>query len=247
MSQPANTSNAQTDNPTSDQISQVQKIDKTQTQKEQTQPSGFARGFLNVLLVFLESAITLVLRFDPALRKLAYPLASSDKVVCIRTYLPHTHIYATFGYRGVLLDDRLPAGKEAADMTINAYSFQLVNVLTTHNQSAVDALQIRGETEDVAQLKAFLLQLGVGGVVQNLLQMIRGKQQKPTPEEKQQKQENYKAKIAEQSAQIQTLTTENHKLSTALQEWQSKQQSTQKALIVVSIVALLAIVANFIW
>ncbi len=217
------------------------------SEHQQTEPSGFTRGFLNVLLVFLESAITLVLRFDPTLRKLAYPLASSGKLVCIRTYLPHTHIYATFGYRGVLLDDRMPADKEQADITINAYSFQLLNVLTTHSQSAVDALQIRGETEDVAQLKAFLLQLGVGGVIRNLLQMIKGKQQKPTPEEQEQKRENYKAKIAEQSAQIQSLTTENHKLSTALQEWQGKQKHTQKALIIMSVVAVVAVVANFIW
>lgn len=211
------------------------------------QPAGLTRGLLNILLVFLESAITLILRFDPKLRKLAYPLASENLVVCIRTYLPHSEIYATFGYRGVLLDDRLPANKTAADITINGYTFQLVNILTNHSSGVVDALQIRGENEQVIQLKAFLTQLGVGGVIANVLQTIKGSQKKPTEEEKQQKQENYKIKIAEQQAIIDNLTIENHKLSTINLELKSKQKTLKTALIVVGVFAMLALVANFIW
>lgn len=204
-----------------------------------------SRGFLNVLLVFLESAITLALRFDPKLRELAYPLASGDKVVCIRTYLPHTQIYATFGYRGVLLDDRLPVNKQVADMTINAYSFQLLSLLTNHNSASVDALQIRGNNQDVTDLKAFLVRLGIGGVIQTLLEKIKGKQHKPTPQEREQKQENYKAKIAEQANVIDALTLENSRLSTSLVELQSKQKSTKTALIVACLVGLVAIILHF--
>ncbi len=206
---------------------------------------GFSRGLLNVLLVFLESAITLILRFDPTLRKLAYPLAERGTVVCIRTYLPHVQFYATFGYRGVLLDDRLPVHKDSPDMTVNAYSFQLINALTTHSTSSVESLQIRGGHEDTYDFKAFLVQLGVGGIIQNFLNKIKGSP-KPTPEEKIQKQEDYKAKIAEQSARIDELTIHNHKLNTALLEAQSKQKSTFIALVVVAIIALVAIILNFV-
>ena len=221
------------------------------TQHSNTQSSNnigvVSRGFLNILLVFLESAITLALRFDPKLRECAYPLASKDKVVCIRTYLPHTQIFATFGYRGVLLDDRLPVNKTQADITINAYSFQLLNILSNHNPASVDALQIRGDNQDVQELKTFLVRLGVGGVIQTLLEKIKGKQHKPTAEEKEQKQENYKAKIAEQANTIDALTLENNRLHTALTEAKSKQKSTQLALIITCIVALIALILHFIY
>lgn len=206
---------------------------------------GVTRGLLNILLVFLESAITLILRFDPTLRQLAYPLAERGTVVCVRTYLPHTQFYVTFGYRGVLLDDRLPANKTAPDMTVNAYSFQLINTLTTHSESSVDALQIRGSQDDTQDFKAFLVRLGVGGVIQNLLAKFKGKPA-PTPEEKAEKQENYKAKIAEQSARIDELTLHNHRLNTALLELQSKQKSTLIALVVACVIALVAIIMNFV-
>ena len=190
-----------------------------------------SRGFLNVLLVFLESVITLVLRFDPKLRELAYPLANKDIVVCIRTYLPHVQIYVTFGFRGILLDDRLPPNKSHADIMVNAYSFQLFNILKSHSQSAVDALQIRGEQSDVAEFKAFLVQLGIGGAIQNLLQKFKT-DPAPTSEEREQKQENYKAKISELEKQLATVKTENARLTTALAEMTSKQKSTKITLII---------------
>ncbi|MDO4896955.1 MAG: hypothetical protein Q3971_06275 [Moraxella sp.] len=213
---------------------------KPTPQKELT---TLSRGFLNVLLVFLESAITLVLRFDPNLRKLAYPLANKDIVVCIRTYLPHTQIYATFGFRGVLLDDCLPPNKTHADILVNAYSFQLLNVLKSHSQSAVEALQIRGEQADVAEFKAFLVQLGIGGVIHNLLQKFKG-DPAPTPQEREQKQENYKAKIATLESELSQASTENARLKTALAEMTSKQQSTKIALIVMSVIAFVAVVSH---
>lgn len=210
----------------------------------QKQASTFSHGFLNVLLVFLESAITLVLRFDPKLRELAYPLASKEIVVCIRTYLPHMQIYVTFGFRGILLDDRLPPNKSHADIMVNAYSFQLLSVLKSHSQSSVDALQIRGEQADVAEFKAFLVQLGIGGAIQNLLQKFKG-DPAPTPQEREQKQEKYKAKIIQLESQLSTLTTENARLNTALAEMTGKQKSTKIALIIMSIVAVVAIICVF--
>lgn len=216
---------------------------KPQSQKEAT---TFSRGFLNVFLVFLESAITLVLRFDPKLRELAYPLADKDTVVCIRTYLPHTQIYVTFGFRGILLDDRLPPNKTHADIMVNAYSFQLMNVLKSHNQSSVDALQIRGEQADVAEFKAFLVRLGVGGAIQNLLQKFKG-EPAPTPQEREQKQENYKAKISELENKLAVATTENARLKTALAEMTGKQKSTKTALIIMSIVAIVAVICVFVF
>lgn len=212
----------------------------------QKEITTFSRGFLNVFLVFLESAITLVLRFDPKLRELAYPLASKDTVVCIRTYLPHTQIYVSFGFRGILLDDRLPPNKPHADIMVNAYSFQLLNALKSHSPDAVDALQIRGEQADVAEFKAFLVRLGVGGAIQNLLQKFKG-DSAPTPQEREEKQAHYKAKIGELENQLDKLSTENARLNTALAEMTSKQKSTKNTLIIMSVVALIAIICVFVF
>lgn len=214
---------------------------------EPQQTGVLSRSLLNVLLVFIESAITLMLRFDPKLRQLAYPLAESGKVVCIRTYLPHTTIYATFGYRGILLDDTLPANKTAADIVINAYSFQLVNALMKHSTANIDALQIRGDAQDVEQLRAFLVRVGVGGAIQNIIHKIKGEPKTaPTAQEKAEKLADLRNKIAEQSQQIDTLQTDNRRLSTQLSELQSKQKTILIGFISSAFIAIVSIILHFV-
>lgn len=211
------------------------------------QTSPLSRGLLNLILVFLESAISLALRLDSKLRQLAYPLAESGTVVCIRTYLPHTKIYATFSYQGVLLDDSLPSDKASADITINAYSFQLANILGGHDPSSVDALQIRGENQEVEALKAFLTRLGIGGAIQSLLHKVKGKpQNKPSPEQKAEKIAQYKEKIQEQAQKIDALTLDKSRLSTQLSEIKTKQKSTLIGFIIAVIAALVSTILHFI-
>ena len=211
--------------------------------------TSLARPLLNVILVLIESVLTLLLRFDADLRKVAYPLAQKGVVVAIRTYLPHTQVYATFSSKGVLLDDELPIGAAQADVVINAYSFQLFNALVGHNPASVDALQIRGESAQVEDIKAFLLQVGVGGVVQNLLYKIKGKPQ--TPEQKQAQKENKLATLtqalSEKTQEAEQLSIDNRRLTTQLIEAQHKQKSTKTALIVAIVIALLALISHFIW
>ena len=156
--------------------------------KSAQKDAGVISGsFVNVLLVFLESAITLMLRFNPKLRQLAYPLAQEGVVVSIRTYLPHVQVFATFSHHGVLLDQELPADKSTADITVNAYSFQIVSTLTNHSVEAVEKLQIRGASDQVADFKAFMVQLGVGGVIDQFLRKVKKTENKPTSEERAEK------------------------------------------------------------
>lgn len=206
-----------------------------------------SKSLLSIVLIFIESALTLMLRFDPKLRQLAYPLAKAGTVVCIRSYLPHVTVYATFGYRGVLLDNELPQDKQAADITINAYSFQLINALINHNPDHIEALQIRGEAAQVENLKGFLVRVGVGGAIQNVLaKFTGGDKQKPTPEERAEKIANYQIKINEQAERIDTLTMENQRLATQLIEAKSKQKSAIIAAIVAAFIALVGIVLHFV-
>lgn len=215
---------------------------------QNSSPASLSRPLLNVILVLIESVLTLVLRFDAKLRQAVYPLAKNETLVAIRTYLPHTQVYATFSYKGVLLDNELPIGKTEPDVVINAYSFQLFNALVGHNVAQIDGLQMRGKPDDITLVRAFLLQVGVGGVIANVMQKIKGKPVL-TPEERQAKKENKIAtltqELSESKAKVDELFQENRKLATQVAELQSKQKSTLIALWVLVVIAVVAVGSHF--
>ena len=206
--------------------------------------TSLSHSLLNIILVFIESALTLLLRLDPALRRAAYPLAKRDTVVCLRLYLPHTEVYATFSYKGILLDAALPSGRTEPDVIINAYSIQVLNVLTSHNEAQVNKLQMRGEALQVDLVKNFLLQLGLASLVQSLLRKVKGSNKRDSEdgETREQKTEDYKLRISEQQTQISTLSTKNRELETTVKELQSKQKTLMIGLGVMTLIALVAIV-----
>ncbi len=210
--------------------------------------STLSHSFLNVILVFIESALTLFLRLDPELRKAAYPLAKQETVVALRLYLPHVEVFATFSTKGVLLDDRLPIGRSEPDVVINAYSIQVINAITTHDSESTEKLQVRGETVQVQLVKQFIMQLGFGSLIQGLIKKIKGGKSKPKPTEaeKADKKESYKLRIKEQQVEITTLTIKNRELETAVKELQSKQKTFIITTIIASIIALAAIIALFV-
>lgn len=209
-------------------------------------PSGaISQGVLNVMLVFLESAMTLMLRFNPKLRQLAYPLVQDGAVVSIRTYLPHVQVFATFNQHGILLDTQLPTHKETADIMVNAYSFQLMSVLSNHSIDAVEKLQIRGNQTQVTQLKEFLVQLGVGGVIDQLLRKVKKtSENKATPQDHAEKISELKAKLSNQSNKIDELSTQNARLSTQLVEAKNKQKSTFIGFIIASLLAVVSLFSH---
>lgn len=205
--------------------------------------STLSHSLLNITLVFIESALTLLLRLDPALRKAAYPLAKRGTVVALRLYLPHIEVFATFSYKGVLLDAVMPIDRQEPDVIINAYSVQVLNVLVSHDESQVSKLQMRGESQQVELVKNFLLQLGVASLVQSLLKKFKGSDKKSAnQEEKNQKKDDYKARITQQQTQINTLTIKNRELETTIKELQSKQKTLIIGLIVAVIIAIVAII-----
>ena len=209
--------------------------------------STLSHSLLNIILVFVESAMTLLLRLDPELRKAAYPLAKQNTVVCLRLYLPHVEIFATFSSKGVLLDAALPIDRTEPDVIINAYSIQVFNAMTTHDVETTEKLQIRGEVTQVQLVKQFIMQMGLGGVIQSLIKKVKSNgKTKPTDIEKQQKADNYKVRIAEQQTQINTLTVKNRELETTAKELQSKQKILTISTIVMTIIAVIAIIAVFI-
>ncbi|MGY8857024.1 MAG: hypothetical protein ACKVLO_06475 [Pseudomonadales bacterium] len=206
--------------------------------------STLSHSFLNIILVFIESALTLLLRLDPELRKAAYPLAKQGTVVALRLYLPHVEVFATFSTKGVLLDAQLPIGRSEPDVVINAYSIQVINAITTHDSETTEKLQMRGESIQVQLVKQFIMQLGLGSLIQGLIKKIKGgkAKTKPTEADLEEKKNNYKLRIKEQQTQINTLTIKNRELETTVRELQSK----QKMLMIVTVVALVIMIGSVI-
>ncbi|MGP5074810.1 hypothetical protein ACTXMV_03785 [Psychrobacter celer] len=206
--------------------------------------STLSHSFLNIFLVFIESALTLLLRLDPELRKAAYPLAKQGTVVALRLYLPHVEVFATFSTKGVLLDAQLPIGRSEPDVIINAYSIQVINAITTHDSESTEKLQMRGESVQVQLVKQFIMQLGLGSLIQGLVKKFKGSKgkSKPTEAEMAEKKESYKLRIKEQQTQINTLTIKNRELETTVKELQSK----QKTLTIVTVLALLVMIGAII-
>lgn len=206
--------------------------------------STLSHSLLNIILVFIESALTLLLRLDPELRKAAYPLAKQGTVVALRLYLPHVEVFATFSTKGVLLDAELPVGRSEPDVVINAYSIQVINAITTHDRETTEKLQMRGESVQVQLVKQFIMQLGLGSLIQGLIRKIKGGKgkTKPSDAEMAEKKDHYKERIKEQQTQINTLTIKNRELETTVKELQSK----QKTFMIVTMVALVVMIGSVI-
>ncbi|MGP4972202.1 hypothetical protein ACTXIP_00950 [Psychrobacter alimentarius] len=206
--------------------------------------STLSHSLLNIILVFIESALTLLLRLDPELRKAAYPLAKQGTVVALHLYLPHVEVFATFSTKGVLLDAELPIGRSEPDVIINAYSVQIINAISTHDSEATEKLQMRGESVQVQLVKQFIMQLGVGNLIRGVIQKFKGGKDKshPTDAEMAAKKESYQLRIKEQQTQINTLTIKNRELETTLKELQSK----QKTLMIVTVIAIVAMIGSII-
>lgn len=210
--------------------------------------NSISQSLLNVVLVFIESALTLVLRFDPKLRQAAYPLAKNTTVVCIRTYLPHTQLYATFTTKGVLLDSQLPTGRQEPDVVINAYSTQLINAVISNNSKQVEKLAMRGANETVEQVQAFLMQLGVASLIQSLLKNFKSNKSESSDTESHapvaKTTDMYQKRVAEQQQQINVLTIKNRQLEMAQKELENKQKILMGAL---AIFVILSIIATIGW
>jgi hypothetical protein len=207
--------------------------------------STLSHSFLNIILVFIESALTLLLRLDPELRKAAYPLAKQGTVVGLRLYLPHVQVFATFTYKGVLLDANLPVGRSEPDVIINAYSIQVLNAITTHDSETTDKLQMRGDSVQVQLVKQFIMQLGLGSLIQSVIKKIKGSKGKPKPTDAQmeEKKSDYKLRIKEQQTQISTLSIKNRELETTVKELQSKQKTLMITTVVAAIIAIGSLIA----
>lgn len=204
---------------------------------------GFSQTALNIILMVIETILTLLLRFDAPLRQIMYPLAQDNITLCIKSYVPHLTIYATFNVNGVLLDSQLPPHQKV-DVTINGFTWEIVQAIFSQKVNAVEKLQFRGEVEKVAQVKAFFLAIGVVKSVQEIIQKFTGKSQKTQEKPKKSIQE-YQQKIEEQKQQISELTIKNAEVETALLELKSQNKILKISLGIAIILFLISFIFIF--
>lgn len=208
----------------------------------------FFGSLLDIVLMLVEALLSLVLRFDSELRRHAYPLASDETVVQIRTYLPHSEFYATFSYKGILLDRHAPA--KTPDIVINTYTHQLAGILMGQDAEQLETLQIRGNSEQVALLKTFLSHLGLSHLLEMAIQKIRPRplsdaEKQAKAQKRDDKIAKLTAKLNEQTLLAERLTAENRQLGTELRQIKGTQKSTFIALIVMTVIAVVAVIAHF--
>ncbi len=206
--------------------------------------TSLAQSVLNVALVMVESFVTLLLRFDANLRQEAYPLATDNVVVCVRSYVPHVTFYATFTYNGVLFDSQLQPNQQV-DVTINAFTWQLLGAIISNDAKSIDKLQMRGEPLRLEQVKRFLLGMGLGQIIKQLVQTVKGKAEKPEPPKKDDLIVDYKQRINEQQTQINTLTLSHTQLNAQTTELKSKNKILTIALGVMMVLFLASLVFLF--
>ncbi len=199
---------------------------------------------MSVVLVVLETLLTLLLRFDPNLRQLVYPLAQQNTVVCIHSYVPHVTVYATFTVNGILLDSQLQPS-QTVDVTINGFTWQIAQAIFTNNTKVVKQLQIRGELDKVAQIEAFFQSLGLNSVIQNIIANVKGKkadQADKKSSEKTPSTTEYRERIQQQQASINALTIDQTELKTQNQQLISQNNLLKICLGVALLVAIICAV-----
>lgn len=196
---------------------------------------------LKVVLVVIETLLTLLLRFDGQLRQLVYPLAQQNTVVCIRSYVPHVTFYATFTVNGILLDSELQPS-QTVDVTINGFTWQIAQAIFTNKPDVIRQLQVRGELDKVAQIQAFLQGIGLNAIIQNLLATLKGKQKDTTDqptEDSQTTTATYRERIATQQTTINALTIDQTELKAQNQQLISQNKILKICLGVAVAIALL--------
>lgn len=203
-----------------------------------TAEPSFSQTALNVILMLVETLLTLLLRFDANLRQVMYPLAQDNTVVCIRSYVPHTTIYATFTVNGILLDSQLHQNQQV-DVTINGFTWQIAQAILTHNLPVIEQLQLRGSLDKVALVKNFLLAVGIAPIVERVQQTIGKKGAKATasdsdsdpqdasnkdsqPKNAKPTEAAVKARIQEQQNTINQLTIDKTAVQTEILQLKSK-------------------------
>lgn len=193
-------------------------------------PSNIATTALNVVLVIIETLLTLLLRFDADLRKTVYPLATTNTVVRIHAYVPSVTFYMTFTVNGILLDSQLQPSQQV-DVTINGFTWQIAQNLFTNQPKAIEQLQIRGEAQKTEEVKAFLHQIGINQLLQVITKAVKGDKDQPKVKKPIKTDTDYKQQVEALNSQVNAANLQKTALEAQIVELKSKNQWMKRAAI----------------
>lgn len=131
------------------------------------------RPLIFVLLVVIETLLSVALRIDKRLRQQVYPLVEDHAVWCIRTYLPHVVIYVSFTPQGILLDSKLPDNMGEPDVTVSGSLMAVMRSVLSSDERAINKLQFRGDAESAKLSRDLLANMGLQQTITNILGRLR--------------------------------------------------------------------------
>lgn len=199
-------------------------------QNTTNEPNNIANTALNVVLVIIETLLTLLLRFDAELRQVVYPLATTNTVVCIHSYVPNVTFYVTFTVNGILLDSQLQPAQQV-DVTINGFTWQIAQSLFTNQPKAIEQLQIRGETQKTAEVKAFLNQIGLNQLLQVITNAVKGDKDKQKTKKPIKINDDYKQQVDALTVQVNAADVQKAEFQTRILELESKNKLMKRVAI----------------
>ena len=180
--------------------------------------------------MIIETLLTLLLRFDADLRKTVYPLATTNTVVRIHAYVPSVTFYMTFTVNGILLDSQLQPSQQV-DVTINGFTWQIAQNLFTNQPKAIEQLQIRGEAQKMAEVKAFLHQIGINQLLQVITKAVKGDKDKQKTKKPIKTDADYKQQVETLNSQVNAANLQKTALEAQIVELKSKNQWMKRAAI----------------
>ena len=199
-------------------------------QNTTNEPNNIANTALNVVLVIIETLLTLLLRFYAELRQVVYPLATTNTVVCIHSYVPNVTFYVTFTVNGILLDSQLQPVQQV-DVTINGFTWQIAQSLFTNQPKAIEQLQIRGETQKTAEVKAFLNQIGLNQLLQVITNAVKGDKDKQKTKKPIKTNDDYKQQVDALTVQVNAADVQKAEFQTRILELESKNKLMKRVAI----------------
>lgn len=132
---------------------------------EQQQNQSHMHLLQSMILIFLETSITFILKNDRVARQHAKAFFLNRTSIEFNVYMPTTRFYVSFDQRGVFFDLKKPEDISEADIVLTASAFDLLNLILTANSKAVKNISIKQQEHLHKDLRLLLQSLSLPAVL----------------------------------------------------------------------------------
>ncbi|KAA8735455.1 hypothetical protein F4V57_01245 [Acinetobacter qingfengensis] len=132
---------------------------------DQQQDKNSPHLMQSLIMIFLETSLTFVLKNDRLSRIHAKDFFEHKVSLQFNVYLPSGQFYVSFDQRGVLFDLEKPEGMTQADIVITASTIDLIKILFTGNKKSIRRLQLKGHDELHKDFRLLLGSISLSAVI----------------------------------------------------------------------------------